>query len=310
MPVTAFVVSGSCAVFAAHASRIAVPVAQVAAVVAAPAEEPADGTDGDPDGELVSDAERMYRIGEAHFAAADYAAAIETWTAVLTHLPQTEAVHAIRLDLLYNIASAHEAEYDVDTNVRHLRQAVVLFQRYVEERGDADATQDAQRRLDALRERIAEIEASSASTPSEPTTVPATAPSDETPRPASRRDRNLGIGLVAGGGAGVVGGVVLIALGARLRPAALDQVNAMTLDDPDVVAQADAFVDDETRKGRIVMGVGGAVAAVGLAAAGAGTYYLVRYQRGAKATASRRVRWDAGLSPTGGGASVRVTGRF
>lgn len=257
---------------------------------------------GAPDAEVVADAERMYRIGEAHFAAADYAAAIETWTAVLSHLPNTEAVRPIRLDLLYNIASAHEQEFEVDANPRHLRQAMVLFERYVEERGDTTATEDAQRRLDVLREKIAAIEEQEAA--SNATFEPeSTDPRVDDDR--GKRDRLLGIGLVAGGGAATVAGVVMLAVGSRFRPNAKDEVAGANIGDDDaLIEQANAFVDDETRKGTIVMAIGGTVGGIGLAAAGVGIYYLVRGRRARARTA--RLRLD--IMPRRGG--VAVTGRF
>ena len=276
---------------------IALAVSDAEPAASAPVNAPVDPTVRD----AIADAERLYRKGSAHYEAADYTAAITTWTDVLSSLPDSDEVLPIRLDLLYNIGVAHEKAYAIDKDPRHLRQAKQLFASYAETRGDDDSSRNALQRAAKIEELLATLDPEA-----EPDAAPVV---DATPSaiehvdaPLDRRSRNLGIGLTTGGGAALVGGVVVLALGARMRPLAQDQVAELDAlgvpADHPARAQGDAFVAAETRKGRTMMALGGSLAGAGAVLAGVGIFYVVK----------SRGRRSIAVAPTLSG--IAIKGRF
>jgi hypothetical protein len=246
--------------------------------------------------------EKLYFDGRARFSAADYAMAIDIWTVLLAELPQGDETNAVRLDLLFNIAIAHTRQYDIDDDPQHLKKALTLFRLYAEREPSDELDQriaTLEARLDALNP-----EPQTEAAPPEPVLVsgPGPAAASDEPRGPSR---GLGLGLVIAGGAATVGGVALLVAGSQLRPAAEDSVaelDGLGLDPDDpAFAEGDAFIDDETRRGRVLMASGGAVAGLGLTAVGVGVWALTR------STARRRdVAWW--VAPTTRG--VTMGGRF
>ena len=247
----------------------------------------------------------MYKRGSAKFTAADYKGAIEVWTELLSTLPDGADFEAIRLDLLYNIAIAHEREHSLDHNERHLRQALTLMRRYHEANPDAGAKEH----IDRIEAKLAELEEEDEQGPVEPDPIVTAGSAEEDPKddqPRRGPSRGLAIGLLAGGGAGVVGGVVLIVAGSRFKPNAEDQIAELddlgVPDDHSSRDEAAQYLDDETRRGTTLMAVGGVLAGVGVAAIGIGAWAYVRSKKGGGSAASLRV------SPSLGG--MVLSGRF
>ncbi|MCH9688344.1 MAG: hypothetical protein K0V04_43335 [Deltaproteobacteria bacterium] len=71
----------------------------------------------------------LYEEGRARFDTFDYEGAVELWTRAYSKLP-TDA-DGVRNRMVYNIATAQQLAFDIDHDVRHLRQAVLLLQQYV-----------------------------------------------------------------------------------------------------------------------------------------------------------------------------------
>ena len=246
--------------------------------------------------------EKLYLEGRAQFSAADYSAAIETWTRLLAELPQGAETTEVRLDLLFNIALAHTREYLFDEDPVHLRKALTLFQLYAERKPSEDVTQ----RIAELEAQLAALEdAEATAEPPPPQAMPTSQPEPALAQDDRGPSRGLGIGLLAGGGAAVAGGAALLIAGSRLRPAAEDSVaelDAMGLDPDDpAFAEGETFIDEETRRGRAFMAGGGAIAGVGLVAVGVGVWALTRSR-----ARSGDVAWW--VAPTMGG--MTMGGRF
>lgn len=262
----------------------------------------------DSDSPTIERAQALYEQGSARYDAADYAGAIDAFTEALSVVQQLpDPADSVRLSLLYNIASAHERAYEIDQDEAHLHQALELYERYrdfADEIGDLKEQLDVGAKVARLRRMLKELEEPE---PGPETATPPTAP----PRHDAsewKRPRNVGTGLVVAGGAATVGGVVLAVLGSRYEQRARDQVNELA--DMGVPAdhpaweEGDDFIAQETRKGRILMGVGASVAIVGGVAAGTGVYYLVK---------AKRVReGQVSVTPTlgAGFAGVQVRARF
>jgi hypothetical protein len=100
-------------------------------------------------------------------------------------------------------------------------------------------------------------------------------PPPPTDAPQTERQRLRGIILTSVGGALVAGGLTALVIGTRFRPRAQDQVDRY--DDPS--GRENAFVDEETTKGRAWIGAGAAVAAIGTALLVTGIVSLVRARR-------------------------------
>jgi hypothetical protein len=136
-------------------------------VLAAPADEEA----------RLNEAKTLYDEGLAYFETHDYKAAVDKWTQAYAKLPETATGQ--RNAMVYNIATAQEKAYEIDHDLQHLRQALLLLESYVknykamykktpETKAEVDK---ANTRIQALRDRIAAAESGQAPAP-----APAPAP--------------------------------------------------------------------------------------------------------------------------------------
>ncbi|MCA9707381.1 MAG: hypothetical protein KDK70_16120, partial [Myxococcales bacterium] len=123
----------------------------------APAPEPAE----DP---AVDEARKLYDEGKARFDTFDYEGAVQLWTQAYAKLPEDAA--GIRNSMVYNIATAQEKAFELDSDVQHLRQAQMLLESYIdnfkalyprnpETKAEVDKAED---RIASLKERIADAE--------------------------------------------------------------------------------------------------------------------------------------------------------
>lgn len=242
-------------------------------------------TVADPSPEQKVEAEILYRDGSTKYESADYNGAIEDFTKVLGIMTESDGNEKTRLSLLYNIATAHEKAFKIDQDLTHLRQALLLYNRFLE---FAHKTGNLEEQLD-VKSKIAHLRAQ-LETPSSENKVEALAPEPlflpvrvKDPGPDWKKPRNLGIGLVISGGAVTIGGIVLAVLGSQLEGQAQAQVNGLAdqdipMDHP-AWAEGEAFVTSEKRRGGLFMGLGASVAIVGATGIGVGTYYLVKSKR-------------------------------
>lgn len=232
----------------------------------------------DPD--PLTEAQDLYSRGSVAYEAADYDSAIDLFTQslnVTAALPEDEA-GPIKLQLLYNIARAHEKAFDIDKDAKHLRQALALYKRYASEVPDTGDTLDAEYNMTRIEKKLRlldQIERNKAAASSPQREVPSPPPSAP-PAETDKKKRNVGIGLLSGGAAFTVTGIAVLAAGARLRPQAEQQVNDVTGGDMSHEAwePGQAHIASETKRGRILMGVGGGVAALGVAGVVVGAVQL------------------------------------
>ncbi|MEM7151539.1 MAG: hypothetical protein AAF799_01810 [Myxococcota bacterium] len=127
----------------------------------------------DPD---LARSRALYDEGRASFDTFDYEGAAKLWTKAYASLPPD--ADAIRNKLVYNIATAKQKAYDVDHDLTHLRQAVLLLQQYAtsyealhEPGPQTDAEVDkANQRVEAIQARIAHAERGEDETEQEPET--------------------------------------------------------------------------------------------------------------------------------------------
>lgn len=110
-----------------------------------PAEDPA-----------IDEARALYEEGKGRFDTFDYQGAVDLWTKAYAKLPEDEA--GIRNRLVYNIATAQEKAFELDSDVQHLRQAQMLLESYI---GNYKAmyprTPETKVEVDKAEERIASL---------------------------------------------------------------------------------------------------------------------------------------------------------
>lgn len=160
----------------------------------------------------------LIRTGDARADAAEYQEAITSYQAaleVLTTKPEWEA----QLNMLRSLlAEAHEGAYGIHRDPVHLRKAKVLLEQYIENlESDSSELAPARNRLEAVEQKLAELEAAQP--------VPAEGPAvgDEpesldddtavaTARPPKSRPPGQPL-IVAGGVMAAVGGAALFPAG-------------------------------------------------------------------------------------------------
>lgn len=257
----------------------------------------------------LTHARRLFDEGIARYDAADYEGAIEVFTLALGEVRgQGVDNFSVRGLLLFNIGRAHMRAHDIDKDVEHLRQAQVIFERFVEEAeanpdeiDEADVN-EARAQLDELARMLAAAERS------DPEDEPTPAQRDK-PSADATKLRARGIGLTVAGAALLGGGVGMLVWGTGYGPAAEAQVAELdTLGlpaDSPAYADADTFIADERRKGAAWMAAGGVTAALGVVGVAIGVQQLVKAK---KVTSERSLR--ASASFTREGVWFGVSGRF
>ncbi len=293
-------VAGSNPVSRSAPSRRAVAGLVAALSIAIPV--PVHATHAPENGEL----ERMQKLfyeGSARYSAANYTGAIESFTAALEIVTRTGADPSVRGALLLNLAKSHVKAYDVSSEIRHLRTAREIYGRYASEAEPAgyppDDASDATAQIAALEQQIASIEAASKPAPAPDGPTPPTTAGAADP---GKGKRNLGIALAAGGGAFVAGGIGALVFGTTFKPAANKQIKDMMQGG---TTEANNYLERETLKGNIWMGVGATMATVGAAGLAVGIVLMVKNKKPANAA---HLRWAPTVAR--GTIGLSLDGRF
>jgi hypothetical protein len=106
----------------------------------------------------LDESRRLYEEGKAKFDTVDFVGAIDLWTRAYARTP--ESAPGIRNAMVYNIATAREKAYELDGELQHLRQAILLLQSYVQSYQALYArTPETQAEVSKAQERIAELQA-------------------------------------------------------------------------------------------------------------------------------------------------------
>lgn len=256
--------------------------------------------------EEPKDPKALYREGSTRYDAADYEGAIEKFTEALNLVGTTHKDRETRLLLLYNIASAHEKQYTIDEEPTHLRQALALYERYREfarTQGDLHEELDVGSRIARVKELLRKAQEDAGTQD-----VSDDRPADPVQEEGRPRPRQMGIAFVASGSALTLGGVILAVVGSQLEGRARAQVDELgglnVPPDHPAWAAGEQFVESERQKGRAVIGAGVALAVVGVAGVGVGSYFLVKSKKNKGKHLS--------LTPTftRGAVGLRLGGRF
>ena len=288
--------------------------------------------------------ERLYVEGQQLAEAKDFNGAADSWTRLLTLLPESGDNQAIRESVLINVLDARMKAYNqlVDSegrkDIEHLRKGKAALDRYYADfsavHGDRVAVSAAvQDKAAELEKALADAEkAEKAAPPPEPEGETESNPerTDPTPNAPKKltddtavRPQNDGKGLIIGGavvGALGVGAIVMIIAGAVVSKKSETQFNkyqkqANEATDQAVKAKAQSNADGFKNQGDTANKIAYAgipLAVVFLAGSAVMLYYGIKARRhAASAHASRRPHLD-GIAPRLGRGFVGlgVSGRF
>ena len=274
------------------------PMSDAAATAAADASQPLSlqtRTTADP----LQEARSLYKQGKAQYETFDYAGAIETWTAAYALVPEDSL--QVKIEISYNLASAHEQAYALDGDRQHLQQAKLLLESYAETYAlmDVDLTErDAA--IARANQRIEDLDAKLANTTQ--ATDSEQPPATSGPTKMSKENRILlekqrsTERLLLGSYA--VGSVGLLVLLSGLATWGLGSATATTTD----------IITDEEETDYSTRNAGIAVTVLGLAMTGAGVGMLVVALKRRKEVQQGVVR--VGPSFTPGGVGLQTQLRF
>ncbi len=111
---------------AASPATAPAPAPTVGPTAAAPTAASPPAATVDP---ALEHARELYEEGRARFDTFDYEGAVQLWTKAYAKLPAD--ADGIRNRMVYNIATAQQMAFDIDQDVQHLRQAVLLLEQYI-----------------------------------------------------------------------------------------------------------------------------------------------------------------------------------
>jgi hypothetical protein len=276
--------------------------------------------------------QRLYLEGEERNAAKDYKGAYESWTLLMTKLPESAANQATRENVLLNIIDAHINAYngmlttDNKKDVAHLRGGKTTVDKYTSDftqtfgdrKAISPAVQEKINELTELLKRAEEEEKEAAATTTETPTNGGLQQQDvikNDPKDVVVLEpQNSGNGLIVGGSVvtflGVGALAMLIIGGVRGKRADEDHTAAQAL--PDTDPDKETAIDRalfEGKQGNQLLIAGAVLAPLLL---GGGITMLVFGIRKKQQAARDRARAGAMMTPTFGRgfAGVAIRGRF
>jgi tetratricopeptide (TPR) repeat protein len=297
---------------AALLTSLALGVALIlpARVQAAPPPEP----EVDP---VMAEAKQLFDAGVARYTAADYEAAVSLWLEAFALVPATYDNRMIKAELIYNVARAQQKWFDIDKDVKHLRQSREILLRYVEELDELYAEQATMERekveeqIAGIDEQIAKWEAEQARKEAE--LAERMRPKFDEAADAREAKRNK---AMVGAGASLtvlgVGGVALLVTGVIMAKSAETSAADLLLES-DIPARQSAISRGQAGNALMLIGTlaGGVFLAAGVPLLGVGL---------ASEKKRKQRRSEAGLELAGihsiapmwtrGGAGLAIGGRF
>jgi tetratricopeptide (TPR) repeat protein len=277
----------------------------------------APAADDDAGDDVLERAKDLFDAGVARYTAADYEAAIDFWLEAYALVPPTYDNRLIKAELIYNVARAQQKWFEIDKDVKHLRQSREILARYLDEIGEifpaeqvAIERERIKEHIDQIDEQIAAWEAEQARREAE--LAERMRPKFDEDADAREEQRNK---AMIGAGAGLTalgaGGVGLFVTGLFLAGGAQRNAGDFALE-ADIPERERLVRRGQAGNALIITGavVGGAFLAAGLPLLGVG--FKAEHKR-------KQRRLDAGLDArlerigplwVHGGAGLTVGGRF
>jgi tetratricopeptide (TPR) repeat protein len=244
------------------------------------------------------DAKELYQRASAKYSAPDYESAIELFTAALEKATSEDLSYRVRGAFLFNLAKSHVKAYEeITRDIKNLRSAKAIYTRYLDEADEAQGeygdTAEATSELERVEQMLEEEEkklADRAATAATGSGVDADAIRREAELARARerlleqagRQKTNGVVLAVVGGIAVGGGIGLVAWGTTFKKFAVREIE----DDRTPEQEGEPYSEDEqkyfdsqVRDGRIWMGAGGGLMAVGAAGLGVGIWQLMKSKK-------------------------------
>lgn len=296
---------------------VALALAPITTVAAPPDESADELPPADPNEADLEQAKALFDAGVARYTAADYKAAVDLWLEAYALIPPTFDNRLILAEIIYNVARAQQKWFDIDKDVKHLRQARETMVRYLDEVNELYPPDQVelereriQEQIDELDERIAAWEAEQAAREAELAERMRPKFDEEADVREEKRNKAMvgaGAGLTALG----VGGVGLFVAGLIMAGSADSTVSGLPLED-DIAEREAAISRGRAGNGLMVTGViaGGVLLAAGVPLLAVGlSAEKKRKQR--RADAGLEARLDrVGPLWIEGGAGLSFGGRF
>lgn len=137
---------------------ITLTLAPTPGLLASPPDEAPAQDEPPPDADFER-AKQLFDAGVASYTASNYEAAIESWTQANALIAPTFDNRLIKAELIYNIARAQQKWFEIDGDIKHLRQARETLGRYL---GEIDVLYPAEQltlERQKVEEQIAELDA-------------------------------------------------------------------------------------------------------------------------------------------------------
>lgn len=153
LTLAAALLAPSPALLGSSTARAAAPEAEAEAPAEGPEEAPAEE---DP---TLAEAKAKFEAGAARYTAADYGAAIDLWLEAYALLPATVDNQFIKAQLIYNVARAQQKWFDIDQDIKHLRQSREILVRYADELDALYEPSQAAIEREKIEDQIGELDA-------------------------------------------------------------------------------------------------------------------------------------------------------
>lgn len=263
-------------------------------------------------------ARKLYESGLMHYQTSDYETAIALWQEAAGVLPRETGYRLIKAEVVFNVAQANDKWFEVDRNIKHLRQAKIALENFDEEIPEVYPPDDIAVEREKVRTRIHALESKiSQAEQAERERALALAEAgraDVNPELLEREHRRNRAMIGAGAGLTVLGvaGASMMVIGivevdrAQSQAASLPSLG-------DAEAREDALQRGDRGNALIVSGavLGGAFLAAGIPLLATGAVFerrLNRFEKDYRLGRIDRVGFQAAARGQGG--SFVVSGRF
>jgi tetratricopeptide (TPR) repeat protein len=126
-------------------------------VLAAPPEAEAEPEPEAEDPNMLR-ARELFDSGVARYTASDYEGAIEFWLEAYALIPPTFDNRLVKAELIYNVARAQQKWFEIDQDIKHLRQAREILGRYLDEVDELYPAEQVALERQKVEEQIADLD--------------------------------------------------------------------------------------------------------------------------------------------------------
>lgn len=238
---------------------------------------PAAGEEPEPEVDpVMAEAKELFDAGVARYTAADYGAAVDLWLEAFSLVPATYDNRMIKAELIYNVARAQQKWFEIDKDVKHLRQSREILLRYVDELDELYGEQATMER-EKVDEQIADIDEQIAKWEAEQRQREAELAERMRPKfdeAADARDAKRNKAMIGAGASFTVlglGGVAVLVTGIIRAKSAESSVSGLLLE-TDIPARQSALSKGQSGNAMILLGslAGGVFLTAGMPLLGVG----------------------------------------